>query len=175
MAGSLNKVSLLGNVGKDPELRSVGSGDRVANFSIATTESWTDKATQEKRERTEWHKVVCWNQGLCQVIERYVSKGSKVFVEGKLQTRKWQDQSGQDRYSTEVVLDRFGSTLILLGDAKREAGHGDRNSGGYDDHRSSSPPGGRPGSMSDHWQPPASNGGGYGAPRGGDLDDEIPF
>jgi len=173
MAGSLNRVCLLGNVGKDPELRSLSNGDKVANFSLATSKNWTDKSTGEKRDRTEWHRIVCWNPGLCEVIEKYVSKGSKLYLEGEIETRKWTDQSGQDRYATEIVMQRFGSTLILLGDPKREAGHGDRSSGGYDDRRASSPPGGRSGSMSDYWTPPAN--GGYGAPRNNDLDDEIPF
>ena len=111
---SLNKVQLIGNVGADPEIRSMSSGSKVANLRIATSESWKDKATGERKEKTEWHSVVVWNDGLVGVIERYVSKGSKLFIEGQLQTRKWQDQSGADRYSTEVVLQGFGGSLILL-------------------------------------------------------------
>ncbi len=115
MAGSLNRVQLIGNLGADPEIRNVNDA-RVANFSIATTDSWKDKNTGEKKERTEWHRVNVWNDGLIGVIEQYVKKGSKIYVEGELQTRKWQDQEGNDRYSTEVVLTGFGGKLLLLGD-----------------------------------------------------------
>lgn len=147
MAGSLNRVSLIGNCGADPEIRSVGDG-RVANLRIATSESWKDKNTGEKKERTEWHSVVVWNDGLVGVIEKYVSKGSKVYVEGELQTRKWQDKDGKDRYSTEVVLTGFGGKLVLLGD------------GG----------GGRQSDPNDNASRAQSGGGGS-----RDLDDEIPF
>ena len=107
MAGSVNKVILVGNLGADPEIRRTQDGRPIANFSIATSESWRDKNTGERRERTEWHRVVCFNEGLCKVIEQYVKKGSKVYVEGQLQTRKWQDQSGQDRYTTEIVANEM--------------------------------------------------------------------
>lgn len=115
MSGSLNKVTIIGNVGNDPEIRSMNSGDRVANLSIATSESWKDKQSGEKREKTEWHRVVVWNEHLVKVIDDYVNKGDKLYIEGKLQTRKWQDQSGNDRYSTEIVLQGFDGKLLMLG------------------------------------------------------------
>lgn len=131
MAGSLNKVQLIGNVGADPEIKSLNSGDRVANLRIATSESWKDKSTGEKREKTEWHSVVVFGDGLVKVIESYVTKGSKIYISGALQTRKWQDQSGADRYSTEIVLKPFNGELILLsgrgeggGSGGGDAGHG---------------------------------------------------
>ncbi|MER9628407.1 single-stranded DNA-binding protein [Mesorhizobium sp. M0296] len=139
MAGSLNKVTLIGNLGADPEVRNLNSGVAVANFSIATSESWKDKNSGEKKERTEWHRVVVWNDGLISVIEKYVKKGSKVYVEGELQTRKW-EKDGVDHYSTEVVLTGFDCKLILLGDsgggsrASDQNGNADRpgnKSGGY--------------------------------------------
>lgn len=156
MAGSLNKCCLLGNVGKDPEIKTMQSGDQIANLSIATSESWTDKNSGEKKERTEWHRIVCFNPGLVGVIEKYVKKGSKIYVEGALQTRKWTDQSGQDRYSTEVVLQKFNGTLLLCGD---RAGSDER-------------PVERPATAS---KPAPSGAPSWDAPRGGDLDDEIPF
>lgn len=148
MAGSLNKVTLIGNCGNDPDIRSVGDG-RVANLSIATSESWKDKNSGEKKEKTEWHRIVVWNDGLVGVIEKYVKKGSKVYIEGELQTRKW-EKDGVERYSTEVVLTGFGGRLILLGDG----GGGGRQS---DPNENSSRPG---------------NDGGA-SQR--DLDGEIPF
>ena len=120
MSGSLNKVTIIGNVGNDPEIRSMNSGDRVANLSIATSESWKDKQTGEKREKTEWHRVVVWNEHLVKVIDDYVNKGDKLYIEGKLQTRKWQDQSGNDRYSTEIVLQGFDGKLLMLGRKKSD-------------------------------------------------------
>jgi single-strand DNA-binding protein len=114
MAGSVNKVILLGNLGADPEIRSTQSGQKIANMRLATSESWRDKATGERKEKTEWHRIVVFNENLVRVIENYVKKGSKIYVEGQLQTRKWQDQSGADRYSTEVVLQGFNSQLTLL-------------------------------------------------------------
>ena len=114
MAGSVNKVILVGNLGKDPEVRRLGSGEPVVNLSLATSESWKDKATGERKEKTEWHRVVIFNENLARVAEQYLRKGSKVYVEGQLQTRKWQDQSGQEKYSTEVVLQRFRGELTLL-------------------------------------------------------------
>ena len=122
MAGSVNKVILIGNLGKDPEIRRTQDGRPVANLSVATSETWRDKATGERRERTEWHRVVIFNEGLCRIAEQYLKKGSKVYLEGQLQTRKWQDQSGQDRYSTEVVLQGFNSKLVLLDRAGDRAG-----------------------------------------------------
>ena len=114
MAGSVNKVILIGNLGKDPEIRRTQDGRPIANLSVATSESWRDKATGERKEKTEWHRVVIFNEGLCRIAEQYLKKGSKVYLEGSLQTRKWQDQSGQDKYSTEVVLQGFNSQLTML-------------------------------------------------------------
>jgi len=152
MAGSINKVILVGNLGRDPEIRNLQSGDRVCNLSVATSETWRDKASGERRERTEWHRVVIFNQPLVEVAEKFLNKGRKVYIEGQLQTRKWQDQSGQDRYSTEVVLQRFRGELQIL-DSRGEGGGG----GGGGDYESGGAPSG-----------------GEEAP-GGDLDDEIPF
>jgi len=159
MAGSLNKVMLIGNLGRDPEIRRTQDGRPIANLRIATSESWRDRNTGERKERTEWHTVVIFSEGLCKVVEQYLRKGSKVYVEGQLQTRKWQDQSGQDRYSTEVVLQNFGGTLTML-DGRNDQGGG---GGGY---------GG--GGGSDFGQSSPMQGGG-GAPGGSDLDDDIPF
>lgn len=161
MAGSVNKVILVGNLGRDPEIRTMQSGGRVCNLSVATSESWTDKQSGERKEKTEWHRVVIFDDRLVEVCEKYLRKGRKVFVEGSLQTRKWQDQSGQDRYSTEVVLQRFRGELQILD--SRDAGGG----GGASDE--SSPE-----------SAPASAGAGGGASarparKGGDLDDDIPF
>jgi single-strand DNA-binding protein len=114
MSGAINKVILIGNLGADPEIRRLTDGRPVANLRLATSESWKDKATGERRERTEWHRIVCFNEGLCKVIEQYAKKGSKVYIEGQLQTRKWQDKDGQDKYSTEIVMQGFNSTLVLL-------------------------------------------------------------
>ena len=133
MAGSVNKVILIGNLGADPEIRRTQDGRPIANLRIATSESWRDKNTGERREKTEWHRVVVFNEGLCKVIEQYVKKGSKVYIEGALQTRKWTDQSGQERYSTEVVLQGFNSTLTML-DSK---GGGSSSGGGGGDYGSS--------------------------------------
>src|SRR5687768_8491052 len=121
MAGSVNKVILVGNLGKDPEIRRTQDGRPIANLSVATSESWRDKATGERREKTEWHRVVIFNEGLCRIAEQYLKKGSKVYLEGQLQTRKWQDQSGQDKYTTEVVLQNFNSNLTML-DGRGEGG-----------------------------------------------------
>src|SRR6202521_2964083 len=126
MAGSVNKVLLVGNLGADPEVRRTQDGRPIVNLRMATTESWRDKATSERKERTEWHRVVIFNENLCKVAEQYLKKGSKIYVEGQLQTRKWQDQSGQDRYSTEVVLQGFSSQLTMLD----RAGAGSSGSGG---------------------------------------------
>ncbi len=158
MAGSLNRVTLIGNCGKDPEIRQAGNGNRVATFSIATSESWTDKASGERKEKTEWHNVVVWNDGLIGVIEKYVKKGSKVMVEGQMQTRKW-EKEGIERYTTEVVLQGFGGQLILLGDA---------GGGGNRPPPPSEPPAGRPSN---------SYGDAKGKPAGEqkNFNDEIPF
>src|SRR5690554_2962366 len=116
MSGSINKVMLVGNLGADPEIRRTQDGRPIANLRIATSESWRDRNTGERREKTEWHRVVVFNEGLCKLIEQYLKKGTKLYIEGALQTRKWTDQSGQERYSTEVVLQGFNSTLTMLGD-----------------------------------------------------------
>ncbi|NRB17000.1 MAG: single-stranded DNA-binding protein [Rhodobacteraceae bacterium] len=133
MAGSVNKVILIGNLGRDPEVRSFQNGGKVCNLRIATSENWKDRSTGERREKTEWHSVAIFNEGLVRIAEQYLRKGSKVYIEGALQTRKWQDQSGQDRYSTEVVLQGFGSTLTML-DGRGEGGDqggGDQGGGSY--------------------------------------------
>lgn len=125
MAGSLNKVMIIGNLGRDPEVRSFQNGGKVCNLNIATSENWKDKNTGERREKTEWHRVAIFQEGLVRVAEQYLRKGSKVYIEGKLQTRKWQDQSGADRYSTEVVLQGFGGTLVMLdGPSRQDSGGG---------------------------------------------------
>ncbi|MBC7140560.1 MAG: single-stranded DNA-binding protein [Rhodobacteraceae bacterium] len=164
MAGSVNKVILVGNLGRDPEVRSFPNGGKVCNLRIATSETWRDRTTGERREKTEWHSVAIFSEGLVKVAEQYLKKGSKVYIEGQLETRKWQDQSGADRYSTEVVLRNFGSTLVML-DGRGEGGGG----GGFDDDRSGGGSGGGYG---------GSGGGSDGGSGGGgrsDLDDEIPF
>lgn len=168
MAGSVNKVIIIGNLGRDPEVRSFQNGGKVCNLRIATSETWKDRSTGERRERTEWHSVAVFSEGLVRVCEQYLRKGSKVYIEGKLQTRKWQDQSGQDRYSTEVVLQGFDGTLVML-DGRSESGGG----GGYG--------GGDQGGYGGGYDQGGGYGGGSsGGPSGGsapsrDLDDEIPF
>jgi single-strand DNA-binding protein len=166
MAGSVNKVILIGNLGADPEIRRTQDGRPIANLRVATSESWRDKTTGERKEKTEWHRVVIFNEGLCKIAEQYLKKGSKVYLEGALQTRKWQDQSGQDRYSTEVVLQGFNSQLTMLDKLGGGGGGGDfggEDSGG--EFGSSGP--GAP-------RKPAMAGAGAGG-RSGDLDDDIPF
>jgi len=160
MSGSVNKVILVGNVGRDPEIRSMGSGDRVCNLSLATSERWKDRNSGEQQERTEWHRVAIFDQRLVEVCEKYVKKGSKLFIEGQLQTRKWTDQQGAERYTTEVVLQRFRGELTML-DSRGGGG------GGYDADQGAQ----------DYGQPAmAGAGGGRQGGRGGsDLDDEIPF
>jgi single-strand DNA-binding protein len=169
MAGSVNKVTLIGNLGKDPEVRNTQSGMKIVNLRIATSESWNDKASGERQERTEWHSVVIMNDRLADVAERFLRKGSKVYLEGKLQTRKWTDQTGADRYSTEVLLGRIGAELVLLDKAGESSGMGGGAGGGYSGARSERPAAGAARS------PAASSGWDSGAGRGGDLDDEIPF
>lgn len=133
MAGSVNKVILIGNLGKDPEIKSLNSGDRVANFSIATSESWKDKNSGERQERTQWHNIVVYNQNIVKVAESYLKKGNKVYVEGQLETRKWTDQSGQDKYTTEVVLRPFRGELTMLESRGGSGGgFGESSGGGYD-------------------------------------------
>ena len=170
MAGSVNKVILVGNLGKDPETRRLNSGDPVVNLRIATSENWKDKATGERKERTEWHNVVIFNENLARVAEQYLRKGSKVYVEGQLQTRKWQDQSGQEKYTTEVVLQRFRGELTILDS---------RGSGGGTDYADEEPGqvsrGGDFGGRSAPEKRPAMAGSGGGGGRYNDLDDDIPF
>ena len=169
MAGSLNKVMLIGNLGADPEIRSFQNGGKVANLRIATSETWKDRSTGERQERTEWHTVAIFSEGLINVVENYLKKGSKVYVEGQLQTRKWQDQQGNDRYSTEVVLRGYNGTLTML-DGAGGGGGGNRSSGGgYGGGQSGGGFGG------------GNQGGGSGGQGAGggsnydDLDDDIPF
>jgi single-strand DNA-binding protein len=165
MAGSVNKVILIGNLGKDPEIRRTQDGRPIANLRVATTDTWRDKATGERREKTEWHSVVIFNEGLCRVAEQYLKKGAKVYIEGQLQTRKWQGQDGQDRYSTEVVLQNFNGQLTMLD--SRGAGSG-ASAGMHEDDQAAY----------------ASGGNGDGFKRGAkpgaksfdkQVDDEIPF
>lgn len=170
MAGSVNKVILIGNLGADPDIKRTQDGRPIANLSIATSDSWKDKNTGERREKTEWHRVVVFNEGLCRVIENYVKKGSKVYIEGQLQTRKWQDNEGKDRWSTEVVLQNYNGVLTMLDGRNDNQGGG---GGGYDQgggsFGQSGPSGG--GQLGGG----GSQGGGFGGPSGGDIDDEIPF
>ena len=168
MAGSLNKVMLIGNLGRDPEIRSFQNGGRVCNLRIATSERWRDKNTGENRERTEWHSVAIFSEGLIKVCEQYLRKGSNVFVEGQLQTRKWQDQSGNDRYSTEVVLQGFNGTLTMLG------GRGEGSGGGGGDYGGGSGGSGYGGGY-DSGPSGGQSGGGQSGGGHSDLDDEIPF
>lgn len=150
MAGSVNKAVLLGHVGKDPEVRALQNGGKVATFSLATSEKWKDKHTGEQKERTEWHRCVVWNEGLVGVVERFVRKGSKIYLEGQLETRKWTDQGGVERYTTEIVLRQFRGEICLL-DGK--GGGGEQSAGGGAGNERAAPPGG----------------------YAGDLNDEIPF
>jgi len=180
MAGSVNKVILVGNLGKDPEIRRLNSGDPVVNFTLATSESWRDKNSGERKEKTEWHNVVIFNDNLAKVAEQYLKKGMKVYVEGQLQTRKWQDQQGQDRYTTEIVLQKFRGELQML-DSRGQGGGdyaGDRGS----DFGQSSPGASFARSGGNSGGNAGSGAGGGNAPRGGnagsfsrDMDDDIPF
>jgi len=170
MAGSVNKVILVGNLGKDPEVRTTQDGQKIVNFTLATSETWNDRASGERKERTEWHRVVIFNENLGNVAEKYLRKGRKVYVEGSLQTRKWTDQSGQEKYTTEVVLGRFRGELTLLDGRGDDAGTGEGGGGGYQPRERTPARGGSSGGGRD------SGGASWEAPRGGgDLDDEIPF
>ncbi|MCY1744541.1 single-stranded DNA-binding protein [Ensifer sp. SL37] len=185
MAGSVNKVILIGNVGADPEIRRTQDGRPIANLRIATSETWRDRNSGERKEKTEWHTVVVFNEGLCKVVEQYVKKGAKLYIEGALQTRKWQDQNGNDRYSTEVVLQGFNSTLTMLDGRGEGGGSGvSRGGGGAGDFGGGGNYGG--GGYDDYDQPRQSSGGGRsGGGQGGqggqgggfsrDMDDDIPF
>ena len=172
MAGSLNKVMLIGNLGADPEIRSFQNGGKVANLRIATSEQWKDRNTGERQERTEWHTVAIFSEGLVSVVERFLKKGSKVYIEGKLQTRKWQDQNGQDRYSTEVVLRGFDGTLTMLDGPQGGSGGGGggQRGGGYGGGSSG---GGTSGGDQGGWN--QGGGGSGGGSNYDDLDDDIPF
>jgi single-strand DNA-binding protein len=173
MAGSVNKVILIGNLGRDPEIRNMQDGGRVANLSLATSESWRDKSSGERREKTEWHRVVIFNDRLVDVVEKFLKKGAKVYVEGQLQTRKWTDQSGVEKYSTEVVLSKFRGELTMLDG--RGGGGGGGEGGGFSDSGDYGGGGGG-GYSGGGGSGGGSGGGGRGpAPSGGDLDDEIPF
>jgi single-strand DNA-binding protein len=168
MAGSVNKVILVGNVGKDPEIRTFGNGGKVANFSLATSESWKDRNSGERKEKTDWHNIAVFNDGLVGVIERYVKKGSKLYIEGKLQTRKWQDRDGNDRYTTEVVLQGYGGNLTML-DGRDSQGGGGRSGGGGGYNQDS----GGYGNMNQGGSRSASAM--EGPKENFDLDDDIPF
>ena len=168
MAGSVNKVILIGNLGADPEIKRTQDGRPIANLRIATSETWRDKNSGERKEKTEWHRVVIFNEGLCKVAEQYLKKGAKVYIESQLQTRKWTDQSGVEKYSTEVVLQNFNSTLTML-DGRNAGGGGGGGFGSDDssgDFGAGSPSGGAPRRVA-----AASGGGG----RRSDMDDDIPF
>lgn len=174
MAGSINKVILVGNLGRDPEVRSMGDGSPVVNLSIATSETWRDRSSGERRERTEWHRVVIFNENLAKVAQNYLRKGSTVYIEGQLQTRKWTDQQGQEKYTTEIVLQRYRGELTMLGGRGDSAGQG----GGFGDSQAGGYGGG------DFGGGQQQNQGGFGGGQGGgqaamggaaDLDDEIPF
>ncbi len=171
MAGSVNKVILIGNLGADPEVRRTQDGRPIVNLRVATSNSWKDKTTGERREKTEWHRVVIFNENLCRIAEQYLKKGSKVFIEGALQTRKWQDQSGQDRYSTEVVLQGFRGELTLLDRAGSAGGAGAGGGGGGDVGADEA--GGEFGSPGPTRKVAAAASARGGA--GADMDDEIPF
>jgi single-strand DNA-binding protein len=161
MAGSVNKVILVGNVGKDPEIRSMPSGQKLANFSIATSENWRDKNTGEKKEKTEWHRIVIFNENLVKIVEQYVKKGAKLYIEGQLQTRKWTDKDNVEKYSTEVVLQNYNGTLTMLDSANKSGGMGGSyDSGAGDDFGQSSPMARQPAKAQSFAR---------------DLDDEVPF
>jgi len=178
MAGSVNKVILIGNLGADPEIKSFQNGGKIANIRIATSEQWKDRMTGERKERTEWHNVVINGEGLVGVVERYLKKGSKVYIEGSLRTRKWQDRDGNDKYTTEVVIAGMGGTLTML-DGAPGGGGGSRGGGGEDSWGSG---GGSGGSSGGGWNQGGGSGGSSGGSSGGgrppfddDLDDDVPF
>ncbi|MEN2748597.1 single-stranded DNA-binding protein [Sphingomonas sp. T9W2] len=188
MAGSVNKVILVGNLGRDPESRSFQNGGKVVNLRIATSESWKDRNSGERKEKTEWHSVAIFNEGLANVAERFLRKGSKVYIEGQLQTRKWQDQNGQDKYSTEIVLQGFNSVLTMLdGPGSGQGGGGGRSGGGDfgggDDFGGGSGGGygggqgggSRGGGSGGGYNSGGNKGGNFGGGFGDDLDDDVPF
>ncbi len=178
MSGSVNKVILVGNLGRDPEIRFMQSGDKVVNLAVATSERWTDRQSGERREKTEWHRVVVFDQNIADVAEKYLKKGSKVYLEGQLQTRKWTDQSGVEKYTTEVVLQRFRGTLTMLSGRGEEGGGGFGGGGGdygQDDGYGSGPAGGQSYGGGGGQQSRSGGGGGGPANDPMDLDDDIPF
>ena len=186
MAGSVNKVILVGNLGRDPEMRRLGSGDPVCNLRLATSESWKDKATGERKEKTEWHSVVIYNDNLARVAEQYLRKGSKVYIEGQLQTRKWTDNSGVEKYTTEVVLQRFRGEMTILDGRGGGGDFAGEDEGGGQISRGGDFGGGRGGDRGGDFgggraqggerrPAPTSSGGGGGGRGGYDLDDDIPF
>jgi single-strand DNA-binding protein len=184
MAGSVNKVILVGNLGKDPEVRSTQDGSKIVNLTLATSETWNDRASGERKEKTEWHRIVIFNDRVADVAERFLKKGAKIYVEGSLQTRKWTDQQGQERYTTEVVIGRFNGQLTML-DTRSGGGEGGGYGGGPD--AGATPGGGYAAPRERAASGPARPSGGsarsggaasgpsWDAPKGGDLDDEIPF
>ena len=176
MAGGINKVIIVGNLGKDPEVRTFANGGKVCNFSVATSESWKDKQSGERKEKTEWHNISIYNEGLAGVAEKYLRKGSKVYLEGKLQTRKWQDQSDNDRYSTDVVLQGFDAKMEMLDSKPGGGGQGGGSNDGWGGGQGGGAPSGG-GGGNDSW---GQTGGGSGGGQGGgafdsDLDDDVPF
>ena len=176
MAGSVNKVILIGNLGRDPEVRSFPNGGKVCNLRIATSETWRDRTSGERKERTEWHSVAIFNENLVKIAEQYLRKGSTVYIEGQLETRKWQDQSGADRYTTEVVLRPYRGELTLLG-GRGEGGGGADMGGGYDSGPAGGGYGGAGGGYGGGGSSGGGSSGGFGGGGGGrgDMDDEIPF
>ena len=165
MAGSVNKVILVGNLGKDPEVRTSQDGTKIVNFTLATSDTWNDRASGERKERTEWHRVVIFNENAANVAEKYLRKGRKVYVEGSLQTRKWTDQSGQEKYTTEVVIGRFRGDLQLIDSRQEGEGGGESSYQPRERAPARAGAGGARGGSGPSWD----------APKGGDLDDEIPF
>ena len=185
MAGSVNKVILVGNLGRDPEVRNTQTGGKIVNLALATSDTWNDRASGERKERTEWHRVVIFNERIADVAEKYLKKGAKIYVEGALQTRKWTDQGGQERYTTEIVIQNFTGVLTMLdtrnsggGDAAGYSGGGEMDAGGgsgYSAPARATParaPAARPAATT---RAPAGGAPSWDAPKGGDLDDEIPF
>ena len=164
MAGTVNKVILVGRLGKDPEVRSFQNGGKVVNMTLATSETWNDRASGERKEKTEWHNVVVKDEKLAENAEKFLKKGASVYIEGRIETRKWQDQSGNDKYTTEVVVPRFGGVLTFLGGRGDEGGASGGGGGGYQPRERTSAPA-KSGGGSPSWEPN----------KGGDLDDEIPF
>jgi single-strand DNA-binding protein len=177
MAGSVNKVILIGNVGKDPEIRRTQDGRPIANLTIATSENWRDKATGERKEKTEWHRVVIFSEPLCKIVEQYVKKGAKLYIEGQLQTRKWTDQQGVEKYSTEVVLQGFNGSLTMLDSRNAGATAGMQDAGGGGDSGYGGSGGSSGGSYSEPKRTGSKSSGGGASKANFDkqLDDEIPF